>query len=310
MDPAILGQDALHNTWFDLGDLDRVINSKCPFCQLVAQAIHQDHVVTADDGVATSRLNPVNVVWSKNIGPEGGGAFYIYGIRRCVICFTGDSRELGVIGKPRFLRSTVDPCIDYERIRRWIYTCETKHTEGCGMEDVPFSKAYPGLAVLRLIDITECRLVEVTDVPPYIGLSYVWGGARSIRLTKSIFEQMRLPNGLRAAWSSLPKTVTDTFELAKKLGVNHVWVDALCLVQDDPGDLRRGIDTMDNIFERSWLTVVAACGRNANSGLPGVQKNSRTLNESVEVKPGVQMMIKVDLDRMLQFTIYHTRGWT
>jgi hypothetical protein len=49
--------------------------------------------------------------------------------------------------------------------------------------------------------------------------------------------------------------------LVKALNERFLWVDALCLVQNDE---------MDMIYERVLMTIVAASGDNVNAGLPGV----------------------------------------
>ncbi len=63
--------------------------------------------------------------------------------------------------------------------------------------------------------------------------------------------------------------------LAQKIGERYIWCDALCLIQNDPDDVDRGIKSMDLIYENAELTVVAACGHDANAGLPGVHKSTR-----------------------------------
>ncbi|KAF9873891.1 hypothetical protein CkaCkLH20_08625 [Colletotrichum karsti] len=300
-------------SWFGLGHLDRVINSKCPFCRLVTQAIHQDYIANPEDGVATSRLDPVNVVWSNDLGPGKRGAFYVYGVRKCIIYFAGDETQTTDGGDDDgFLRSSISPDLDYHRIGQWISSCEATHTVHCGDGYTPkqFSDAYPGLEVLRLIDVESYCLVRVQDVRRYVALSYVWGGVASVRLATSNLEQMLRINGIKAAWSRLPKTITDTILLAQKLQIRYVWVDALCLIQDDEDDLRRGINVMDNIYERAHLTVVAAYGHNANAGLPGIAKNSRMRTESIDVRKNIHMRVFMELDGMLDSTVYQTRGWT
>jgi len=70
----------------------------------------------------------------------------------------------------------------------------------------------------------------------------------------------------------------------------YLWVDALCLIQDDTEDLDRGVNAMDLIYERAWLTVVAACGHDANARLPGVQNGTRKASRNtVEIKPGAEI---------------------
>jgi hypothetical protein len=39
-------------------------------------------------------------------------------------------------------------------------------------------------------------------------------------------------------------------------------------LQNDTGDIKQGVDVIDHIYERAWLTIIAACGRDANADFP------------------------------------------
>jgi hypothetical protein len=80
---------------------------------------------------------------------------------------------------------------------------------------------------------------------------------------------------LQNIWLNLPKTIRDAIDLVRALKERYLWVDALCLVQNDQADMQKGIDIMDIIYERAVMTIVAASGDSANSGLPGVHRGSR-----------------------------------
>ncbi|KAL3296010.1 tol protein [Colletotrichum asianum] len=108
----------------------------------------------------------------------------------------------------------------------------------------------------------------------------------------------------------IPETIRDTIELARRLNIRYIWVDAFCLIQDDTEDLLQGISVMDNIFERSWLTAVAASGHTANYGLPGFSGCSRVPREATVIQQDISMTVFMDLDGMLESTVYQTRGWT
>ena len=88
--------------------------------------------------------------------------------------------------------------------------------------------------------------------------------------------------------------------LTRHLGYRYLWVDALCLLQNDTGDLELGVNSMDLIYDRAWLTVVAACGNDANAGLPNTG----------EIYPGVEVGIVKGLDTLLKKPVYNTRAWT
>ena len=70
----------------------------------------------------------------------------------------------------------------------------------------------------------------------YLALSYVWGdpkemGSRRWLMKAAHVDESQLHNGLDL--DLLPKTITDAMALVSKIGERYLWVDALCIVQDD-----------------------------------------------------------------------------
>ena len=86
----------------------------------------------------------------------------------------------------------------------------------------------------------------------WAALSYCWGTKPSIELTINtlpLFEQ-----GI--VMDSLDATVCDAICVAKDLGIKYIWVDSLCIIQDDPNDQKLQIAKMRNIYENSMVTLV------------------------------------------------------
>lgn len=55
----------------------------------------------------------------------------------------------------------------------------------------------------------------------------------------------------------LSKTILDAIRLTRELGERFLWVDSLCIVQDDPGDLEAQIGLMGAIFEGAYCMIAA-----------------------------------------------------
>jgi hypothetical protein len=154
-------------------------------------------------------------------------------------------------------------------------------------------------------------LVETQEFHRYVALSYIWGAVSNFKLTKSNLSRLLVPGVLREIFLRLPRTICDAVTLCRMLNVRYLWVDALCLLQNDPEDLERGVDVIDQIYERAWLTIFAATGTDANAGLPGVQVGSRRpANLVLEVQPGILLGVCAGLDRLLEGSMYSSRGWT
>jgi hypothetical protein len=77
---------------------------------------------------------------------------------------------------------------------------------------------------VKLVD--GCLLPTCTD---YAALSYCWGETLQFQTTKETVHRFHnaIPTDL------LPKTYADAFKIVRGLQVGYIWIDALCIVQDN-----------------------------------------------------------------------------
>ncbi|KAI1104406.1 heterokaryon incompatibility protein-domain-containing protein [Jackrogersella minutella] len=108
----------------------------------------------------------------------------------------------------------------------------------------------------------------------------------------------------------LPKTIVDAIELTKEMGVDHLWIDRLCVVQDSDADKAVQIPQMDLIYSRATLTIVAVSGATLD-GLAGINGTNRTISQKVaRVADEFSLMDVLQLDQSYQDSRWTTRGWT
>lgn len=85
----------------------------------------------------------------------------------------------------------------------------------------------------------------------YAALSYCWGTCAQIVTTKSTLRDHLA--GMKV--SALPVTIQDAIRLCQSLEIPYLWVDSLCIVQDDSQDWHREAAEMSSIYGRSALTI-------------------------------------------------------
>lgn len=121
----------------------------------------------------------------------------------------------------------------------------------------------------RLLDLGNSengsiRLVEHMKTLPlddsqnhvlYATLSYCWGSAVPMTTTKANKHDHET-TGIDV--QSMPATFQDSIQVAKKLQIQYLWIDALCIVQDDDEDWETEAVTMCDIFAHSQITISAA----------------------------------------------------
>jgi hypothetical protein len=68
-------------------------------------------------------------------------------------------------------------------------------------------------------------------------------------------------------WHSLPLTFRDVITFIRTLGYEYIWIDSLCIVQDDDNDWRREAKCMGAYYGGAALTIASTGGNDCNSGL-------------------------------------------
>ena len=91
----------------------------------------------------------------------------------------------------------------------------------------------------------------------YMTLSHCWGPDRpGSALSRASFG--RLKEGCPI--DSLPQTFRDAILIVKYLGCPYLWIDALCIIQDDKSDWRRESSKMADVYLNSELNIAASVG--------------------------------------------------
>lgn len=150
----------------------------------------------------------------------------------------------------------VDPGseISLRRAKVWLEECYRDH-ESCPKRGYNFVPT----RLLRIIVTSgskSVRLVETTsqEKQPYAALSYCWGGDQRVKTTRQNLEQMKSGIDL----NSLPATLRDAVRVTVRLEMRFLWIDALCIVQDDERDKALEIAAMPNIFSNAAVTIAAS----------------------------------------------------
>jgi hypothetical protein len=83
------------------------------------------------------------------------------------------------------------------------------------------------------------------------------------RLLNSTFDGLRKENQV----DKLSKTNRDAMEVALRFGIHHLWIDSLCIVQDDSEDWRREANAMQDVYRNGFISVSAVTSSDDTVGL-------------------------------------------
>lgn len=108
------------------------------------------------------------------------------------------------------------------------------------------------------------RLFEPDSEPgKYACVSHCWGTHAFLCTLKSNIAAHRdgIPLG------KLPRTFRETVHFTRLMGLRYLWVDSLCIIQDDMDDWRTQAAKMADIYSNAHLTIAAAHAEGPRNGL-------------------------------------------
>ncbi|KAH6704049.1 heterokaryon incompatibility protein-domain-containing protein [Leptodontidium sp. MPI-SDFR-AT-0119] len=182
-------------------------------------------------------------------------------------------------------------------IRRWMDECDRDH-EWCSIHSSMELAGSSNFLPTRLLDVgnpetgVQVRLVltdtfseterRQKDSSKYMALSYCWGSVEeSRRLLKTTHSTIQ--ERLRAIkFSTMPLAVQDAVTVARTLKIQYIWIDSLCIIQDDTEDWQIESSRMGDIFSNAYLTVVAAVGSSCHDSFLYREPNQLSCDVNVQ----------------------------
>ncbi|KAE9378460.1 HET-domain-containing protein [Stipitochalara longipes BDJ] len=232
-----------------------------------------------------------------------------------------EENQAGEASTGLYGRTVVHDAIDWAYLAQWLNTCKNRHAitprghdKGAHCESLRGSARPLGATQRLVIDVNRRCVVPMPKDGEYIALSYMWGKDQALKLKKANYELLQATNILDPVSGNVQpsQTIIDAIEVTRRLGYSYIWVDALCITQDNPQTILANVGMMDLIYAQAALTIVAAAGNNADSGLPGVSKGiPRTQQQMRQNIDGLVVANMLDTHNgAINYSTWNTRGWT
>ncbi|KAH8803392.1 heterokaryon incompatibility protein-domain-containing protein [Xylogone sp. PMI_703] len=208
--------------------------------------------------------------------------------------------------------------VDILLIQEWFHTCKAKHIKSntspnlCISREESKEDCVPKLRRkiphFRLIDVKNRCVILAQDEDEYAALSYVWGHAKRLILTIENLERLSTPGALSFDREEVPRTFKDALSVAERLNIAFLWIDALCVLQDDEDQLVEHMNVMDSIYGSAVLTIVSDAD-SADSGIPGISLHRGP--PQVVFKHGSETYIsaKRTFGQALNDSFWESRAW-
>ncbi|EPE35069.1 heterokaryon incompatibility protein [Glarea lozoyensis ATCC 20868] len=163
-----------------------------------------------------------------------------------------------------YVALTEDPMADVclRKIRSWLDVCSKSH-KWCKSNVKAFMPT-------RLLDLgasdDKLRIHICNDQPlNYVALSYCWGdqmhGSTTTTTSRNFMSRQK---GFDA--NILSEICRDAIRLVRGLGLRYMWIDCLCIIQDNKIDWEFESALMGSIYQNAYVTLAAVAASSASEG--------------------------------------------
>ncbi|KAF2229951.1 HET-domain-containing protein, partial [Viridothelium virens] len=171
----------------------------------------------------------------------------------------------------------------FAQVQTWIEDCNSPNHPFCNeivtVEGTGLGGSESKFVPTRLLRVDSesgptVRLIE-TETERFQGhyttLSHCWGSLHFITLRSHNYKEMLKD----IPFADFPISFQQAIKVTLSLGIRHLWIDSLCIIQGDGEDwIREGL-RMDEVYQNSYCNIAAVNARDASQGLFRDRKPTR-----------------------------------
>jgi hypothetical protein len=109
----------------------------------------------------------------------------------------------------------------------------------------------------------QLRIAEPDARGFYIALSHCWGKSRPLVTTTATLSDRMAGIPMK----TLPRTFQDAVTITRELGLEYLWIDSLCILQDSRSDWVAESAKMGSVYSNAFLTISAAASTDSEQGI-------------------------------------------
>jgi len=150
----------------------------------------------------------------------------------------------------------------FELARRWRDACQQHHGAAC-------PQVVPHKMPTRLLDVGpldgshEPRLRDTGNKNgEWVALSHCWGTQSSFKTVSTNF----LARQTQISFEEMPQTFRDAVVVTRRLGYRYLWIDSLCIIQNDHSDWLKESVCMRDYYQHAVVTISADSASSDQAG--------------------------------------------
>ncbi|KAI0442318.1 HET-domain-containing protein [Xylaria telfairii] len=248
--------------------ISRIFSTEgCALCSLLANTAHSYFVTSKKPEEDENNMKASARLWCTLHQSGGSGRLTLN------LSTQNKSGEVEIVYRKASegLKPIIEGRINWRTVQQWIRQC-TQHPRCTRSKLSPIPQGF------RLLDVSNRKLISDFQLGSKLGgnikfvaLSYVWGkpDISSDNALISSNKHELTTNGLGNM--NLPKAIEDAITVCRELDQRFLWVDRLCIQQDDDKlEKRRQINGMGDIYSSAEFTIIHASGTSMEDPIPGV----------------------------------------
>lgn len=199
----------------------------------------------------------------------------------------------------------------YDHIKGWAETCHKDHPE-CG--NLNWSTRNP-TRLLQIISPSEIQLVDAGEdmgLVDYVALSYCWGspGDVAVQRGRTVDENLPTRKAQPFATCELPATIRDAITLTRGCGLRYIWIDSVCIIQDNGKDWLAEAHRMHEVYANAYFTLCAVSIDTASAGLFHARDAWRYRAERCQLASHQITSRSASCRELVDGSTWSSRGWT
>ncbi|KAH9230649.1 hypothetical protein K456DRAFT_1918098 [Colletotrichum gloeosporioides 23] len=191
--------------------------------------------------------------------------------------------DLGPIPSAESFGDTTDSEASRRQMKTWLHDCienhpkcKARHPDRSFMPTRVLDIGVPGAGSPSHIRVVQTKEETIEDKERrYMTLSHCWG--------KSPFVQLTAENLANFTSTGIPwenpfsetsekdicsnKNFSEAITIARDLGIRYIWIDSVCIIQNDTDDWEAEAKLMHKVYRNSHCNLAAADSKDCHGGL-------------------------------------------
>lgn len=276
-DTAVYGDCSVFQLYSLRDHLEESARLGCPLCSMIADGIDKQESYQrrwlgekGDTEIEKFNTEVVGAVTLELIRP--GSSFYmvriLMGSSLNFVLHLTHLDEDTILNTCHYNGRTTETSSPeaFKLAKHWLDKCEGSHTtckKFCSGE-MPLPTR-----VIDVGDKTRAPFLFRSQGMKgrYCALSYCWGKATANSDFYKTTKANLLSHENAMPLHELPATLRDAIVVARDLGFQYIWIDAICIVQDDGVEWAHEVANMQHVYAGAFFTISTVASSSSDDGL-------------------------------------------